>query len=97
MKWFSKRLKEIIDPMLGQTVIHFITHGCMAEQHEFEYIGVIVGTTYPRLCDGKKFYRVQVEKYKGLERRDGSFDKFEFQEVPSWYLQKMNGFYIAYD
>ena len=83
--------------MEGKTVIHFTTHGCMGEQHEFDYIGVIVGKTYPRHCDGKMFYKVKVLKNKnGYELRDSKEEKFE--EVPSWYLQNLGGdFYCVYD
>lgn len=83
--------KRLIDPMIGKTVIHFSTHGCMAQIEEFDYIGEIVDTTYPRYCDGKKFYKVSVFK-------KGNNSEREFEEVPSWYLQKIGGnIYVAYD
>lgn len=94
---FWKRITAIIDPLIGQTIIAFTTHGCMGSIHEFDYIGTIVDTTYPRLCDGKKFYRVKVLKDRRGELRDGNLQD-EFREVASWYLQDLGGnFYIVYN
>ncbi|MES2428290.1 MAG: hypothetical protein V4560_15020 [Bacteroidota bacterium] len=94
---FFRKAKAVVDPMIGQTIIHFTTHGCQATEHEFDYIGKIVGTTYPRLCQGKMFYKVEVLKDRCGEKRDERVIK-EFQEVPSWYLQNIGAnFYIAYD
>ena len=83
--------------MLGKTVIHFISHGCMATIHEFDYIGIIVERAYPEHCNGKMYYRVKVLKDKsGYELRDSKEERF--REVPSWYLQNLGGdFYIVYD
>ncbi len=94
-----KRTKApaLIDPLMGKTVIHFETHGCMGTTHEFDYIGTIVDTTYPRFCDGKKFYVVKVLKDKRGELRDNN-RKDETRTVPYWYLQDLGGdFLIAYD
>lgn len=87
----------IIDPLMGKTVIHFETNGCMGQIHEFDYIGAIIGTSYPRLADGKKFYVVKILKDRGGELRDEN-TKDTTREVPSWYLQDLGGdFLIAYD
>lgn len=91
------KLKKLIDPMIGKTVIHFTTHGCMAHVHEFDYIGRIVEPTYPKNCDGKKFYKVQILKAGSTEKRDDNLNQ-EFTEIASWYLQNIGGdFYVAYD
>lgn len=94
LKLFSKvkhKVSEVIDPLMGHTVIHFTSHGCMGTIEKFDYIGKIVGKTYPRLCDGKMFYKIEVLK-------DQSGASSEFKEVPSWYLQDLGGnFFIAYD
>lgn len=86
--------------MKGKTVIHFVSHGCMGQIHEFDWIGVIVGTTYPKFCDGKMYYKVKVLKNKnGYELRDIKIsDQTIYKEVPSWYLQDLGGdFYCVYD
>lgn len=83
--------------MEGKTVIHFTTHGCMGTEHEFDYIGTIVGKVYPPIGDGKLFYKIKVLKSKKWELRDHP-DKPEYESVASWYLQDLGGdFYIAYD
>lgn len=93
----NTKAPAIVDPLMGKTVVHFETHGCMGNIHEFDYIGTIVDTTYPKHCDGKKFYVVKVLKDRGGEKRDDSV-KDEFRNVPSWYLQDLGGdFLIAYD
>jgi hypothetical protein len=93
----STKAPAIIDPLMGKTVIHFTTHGCQATIHEFDYIGKIVDTVYPRYCDGKKFYKVEILKGPGGEKRDGNL-KENYATVPSWYLQDLGGdFLIAYD
>lgn len=93
----SKRAKKVIDDKIGKTVIHFTTHGCQGQDNEFDFIGTIVDTTYPKYCNGKMFYKVEILKGKGGEKRDGNLVE-EFSEVPSWYLQNLGGdFYIAYD
>jgi len=68
----------------------------MATIHEFDYIGVIVGKTYPKHCDGEMYYKVKVLKNKnGYELRDSKEEIFE--EVPSWYIQDLGGdFYCVY-
>ena len=87
----------VIDPLMGKTVIHFTTHGCQATIHEFDYIGIIIDTTYPRYCDGKKFYVVKVLKDRGGELRDNN-TKDKTNTIPSWYLQDLGvDFLIAYD
>lgn len=86
-----KFLSKLIDPMIGQTVIRFTTHGCMGEINEFDYIGTIVDS-----AQGGKFYKVEVFKSKHGEKREKNL-LYDFDEVPSWYLQKMGNFYIAYD
>lgn len=86
-----RKLREVIDPMIGQTVIHFISHGCMGTEEEFDYIGKIIGIADPGYYSGSTpplFYKVKIEK--GKPGRD-------FAKIPSWYLLKKNGFYIAYD
>jgi len=93
-----RKAKEVTDPMMGKTVIHFTTHGCQATIHEFHYIGKIVGTTYPKFCDGLKFYTVDVLTDRSGEKRDNRVILKEFEEVPAHYLQSLGGdFYIAYD
>lgn len=96
-------MKQLIEKFIeaplkmNKTVIHFTTHGCMAQIHEFDWIGKIVGTEYPTHCDGKMFYKVKVLKDQRGESRDNNV-KNEFELVPSWYLQDLGGdFYIAYD
>jgi hypothetical protein len=92
-----RKISEKIDPMVGKTVVHFTTHGCMAHIHEFDFIGKIIGITYPPLCAGKKFYKVEVLKDNNGEKRDRNL-KESFKEVASWYLQKMGkDLFIAYD
>ena len=94
MSWFRKA-KEVLDPLMGKTVIHFTTHGCMATEHEFNCIGTIIGTEY---LGTNKLYRVKVLKNKyGQEARNYTEPLPEFM-VPSWYLQSLGAdFYIAYD
>jgi hypothetical protein len=83
--------------MIGKTVIHFTTHGCQAQTHEFHYLGRIVARTYPREDKTLKYYKVEVLKYHSAEKRDKNLP-FDFIEVPSWYLQNIGGdFYVAYD
>jgi len=72
----------------------------MGHIDEFDYIGVIVDTTYPKHCDGKMYYKVKVLKNKnGYELRDiKSDDEIIYEEVPSWYLPNIGGdFYCVYD
>lgn len=86
--------------MKGRTVVHFKSHGCIGHIHDFNWIGIIVGTTYPKSCDGKMFYKVKVLKNKnGYELRDIKNDnEIIYQEVPSWYLQNLGGdFFCVYD
>jgi len=59
--------------MLGEIVIRFTTHGCMAHIHEFDYIGVIV--KYVKHGE-HLYYRVSVSKdkkrrKKGRQHRTG--------------------------
>jgi hypothetical protein len=84
-----------IDPLMGKTVIHFTTHGCMATIHEFDYIGTIVNSS---IKEGRyKMYQVKVLKDKNGELRDNNV-KDELRAIPSWYLQDLGGdFLIAYD
>lgn len=100
LRFFNKPkevVQEFIDPMIGKTIIHFQTHGCQGEIEEFNYIGKIIGITYPRLSQGKKFYKIEVFKDEFGEKRDGNL-RDEITEVPSWYLQKLDSnIYIAYD
>lgn len=102
MNFFRKLFKNveapaIIDPLIGKTVIRFITDGCMGQIHEFEYIGKIVDTVYPKHCDGHKFYKVQSLKDRFGEHRD-NMEAPRYYTVPSWYLQDLGGdFLIAYD
>jgi len=93
-----KRLfAKLRDPKIGKTVIHFTTHGCMGQIDEFDYIGTIVGVTYPKNCSGKKFYKVEVLKCKSREKRNGNLER-QYEEIPSWYLQDIGGdFFISYD
>jgi hypothetical protein len=91
-----KILEKFADPMIGKTVVHFTTHGCQAQIHEFDYLGTIMDITYPKE-KAKKFYKVEVLKYGSAEKRNGNLP-FEFIEVPSWYLQKFSeNIYVAYD
>ncbi len=81
----------------GKTVIHFTTHGCMGNIHEFNYIGVITGITYPRLCNGSMFYKIKVLKNKESELRD-DLSNVKYEKINHSSLQKLGGdFYIAYD
>lgn len=97
LSFFKKKLSKIIDPMIGKTVIHFTTHGCMATIHEFDFIGTVVDVVHPEHCRNEKFYKVQVLKSKHGEKRDGNIER-EYESVASWYLQNIGGdFYVAYD
>lgn len=93
-----KSLQKAIDPKIGKTVIHFTTHGCMGQIHEFDFIGKIVDVDFIQNYGShgpKKFYKVEVLKSPKGEKRDGVT---ESKLVPSWYLQNLGGdFYIAYD
>ena len=83
--------------MIGKTVIHFTTHGCMAHIDEFDYVGKIVEPTYPKNCDGKKFYKVEILKAGSTEKRNNDLQQ-EYVEIASWYLQKLNeNIFVAYD
>jgi hypothetical protein len=96
MGFFSKILNAT-DPKIGKTVIRFTTHGCMGQTDEFDFIGKIVGIAYPKHCDGKKFYKVEVLKAGSYEKRNNNL-KREYEEVPAWYLQDIGGdFFVAYD
>lgn len=91
------KVPAAVDPLMGKTVIHFTTHGCMGTEHEFDYIGKIADTVYPEHCAGNKFYKVEILKDKRGEKRDGDLIS-EHGNVPSWYLQDLGGdFLIAYD
>jgi hypothetical protein len=93
LKWF----KKIVDPMIGKTVIRFTTHGCQAQIHEFDYIGKIIEPAYPLKDKTKKFYKVEVLKCGSTEKRDKNLP-FDFIEVASWYLQKLDeNIFVAYD
>ena len=94
-----KKIKELIDPKIGKTVIHFTTHGCMATIHEFDYIGKIIGIESHKDFSGGKFlYVVKVLKDRhGGEKRNNNLER-EYEQVPSWYLKNIGGdFYIVYD
>ena len=83
----------------GRTVIHFTSHGCMGNIHEFDWIGIVVGTSYP-FSDDKMFYKVKILKNnKGYELRNiKNNTEILYEEVPSWYLQKLGGdFFCVYD
>ena len=93
---FFKRFKKLIDPKIGKSVIHFTTHGCQAQIHEFYYFGTIVDVSYPH-NNNLKYYKVEVLKHGPNEKRDGNLS-FDFIDVPSWYLQKFNeNIFVAYD
>lgn len=99
----NKKVPAVIDPLMGKTVIHFTTHGCMATIHEFDYIGKIVDSFIKEdkmvmnLVSRHKFYKVKVLKDRRGEARDNGVED-EFRDVPSWYLQDLGGdFLIAYD
>ncbi len=90
IKYFSKKL----DPVIGSTVTHFITHGCMAEIHKFDYIGVIKDIQYK---DEHKFYKVEIIKNKeGYYMSDINLIR-KTKLIASWYLIKKGNFYIVYD
>ena len=85
-RFFKRSIR--IDPMINKMVIHFTTHGCMAQQHEFDFIGKIDGVEYR---DEHKFYRVKVLRFD-------SEDKEKFTLAPSWYLSKVvDDLYIYFD
>ena len=93
--WLFRIFKNITDPYIGKTVIRFTTHGCMAQNQEFDYIGTIIGS-YKR-PDGSKMYEVVVLKKGSLDRRDVGF-AMPLEHVPSWYLQNIGGdFLVTYD
>ena len=90
----TSKIPSIIDPLIGKTVIHFKTHGCMGTIHEFDYIGTIIDTTYP---DDQKFYIVKILKDRGGELRDENV-KNTIANVYALSLQDLGGdFLIAYD
>lgn len=93
IRWFLEKmfLKGIEGSMVGKTVIHFTSHGCMGTNDEFDYIGVIIDIKTIR---DKLYYEVDLLKNKTGEKRDG-LEKTEL--IPCWYLQNMGNFYIAYD
>ena len=92
----NAKVPSVIDPLMGKTVIHFTTHGCMATIHEFDYIGKIVDVEYKE-DDRYKMYKVEVLKNNEGERRDNNLITL-YEHVPSWYLQDLGGdFLIAYD
>jgi hypothetical protein len=89
------KLKKLIDPYIGKTVIRFTTHGCMAQIHEFDYIGTIVD--FKINSAGLKLYIVDILKCGSLEKRDGNL-KSEQETIAHHYLQNIGGkFLIAYD
>lgn len=89
MNWIFRKTKELVDPMIGKTVIHFTTHGCMAQIEEFDYIGEIVGICYPKHFQGSMFYEVKVLKGGNGETT---------RQAPSWYLMKLNDkTFVYYD
>jgi hypothetical protein len=95
MKFF-KKLREVIDPMIGKTVIGFRTSGCMGTIHTFKFIGKIVGISYPIKGSNTMFYSVRILKDPTAERRDGYFVRNE--EVPAKDLQNIGGnFYVYYE
>ena len=94
---FFKVLKKAFDPLIGKTVIHFTTHGCQAQIHEFDYIGKIIEPAYPLEDKTKMFYKVEVLKCGSAEKRDKNLP-FYFTDVPAWYLQQISeNIYVAYD
>jgi hypothetical protein len=97
------RSANIVDPMIGKTLIHYTTHGCMATIHEFDYIGTITEVVWKDDWVGKykrqhKFYKVEVLKDKaGNEKRDGTLSH-QHIEIASWYCKGLsNNLFIAYD
>lgn len=93
MNWkFWKKVKPKDLPNIfkheGKTIIHFTTHGCQAQIHEFDYIGVIVDMEY-RDHDRHLFYKVKILKDRRGEQRDNSLQD-EYRYIPSWYLQQMD-------
>lgn len=83
--------------MIGKTVIHFTTHGCMGQDHQFYYFGKIIEPCYPTNDKSLKYYKIEVLKYQSTEKRDGNL-KFDFINVPAWYLQKLDeNIFVAYD
>jgi len=91
--WF----KKVTDPMIGKTVIHFTTHGCQGQCHEFYYFGKIIEPIYLTNNKSLKYYKVEVLKHRSTEKRDGNL-KLHFINVPAWYLQKFSeNIYVAYD
>lgn len=96
-------LGKLVDPMIGQTVVHFVTHGCMGTEHEFNYIGIIVDSEptedniYIKGHGIGVYYKVRALKDQGGESRNKDGCKREFYSVPSWYIQNLGGMYVAYD
>jgi hypothetical protein len=83
-----KSLFRRIDPMINKMVVHFITHGCMAQENEFDFIGKIVGVEYKR---GMKFYKIDVflDKHTNVN---------ESVLAPSWYLHHAKeNLYVYFD
>ena len=81
LDWFKPKFKY-----LNKKIICFSEHGCMATQHEFEWIGIIKEKVYSN--EGSLFYNVQILKDKTGELRDGNL-KQEFEKIPSWYIQDL--------
>jgi spore coat polysaccharide biosynthesis protein SpsF (cytidylyltransferase family) len=93
--WPFNKFKKLVDPYVGKTVIRFTTHGCMAQIHQFDYIGTIVD--FKRNDSGLKLYIVEVLKCGSLEKRDRNL-KSEQETIASHYLQNIGGnFLVAYD
>jgi len=78
----------------GKKIIKFTTHGCMGNDHEFDYIGVIIGK---KRLDGSKYLEVKVLKDNMRELRDKP-EEPRFELIPAWYIQDIgNGTFVIYD
>ncbi len=79
----------------GSKISHFTTHGCMGNQHDFNYLGIIVDKIF---ADEGPFWKIKVLKNRSGELRDKKDKKIEYQSIPTWYVQDIgHGTYVAYD
>jgi hypothetical protein len=91
MNFFRRIFRQVTDSNIGKTVVRFRTRGCMAQDHEFDYIGKIL------FLDAGGAYVVEVLKSGSFEKRDGNL-KYEYERVFPSYLQNIGGdFLVAYD
>lgn len=93
--WHIKQLTN-----KGKTVVSFSSHGCQGTIHEFEFVGVIVGSCRhttetnwrARYYAHEFFYKVKVIVSHNERVKEG-----EIREVPHWYCTEKDGIVIHVD